>query len=189
MNTDGFVSRTSKFRINNIRLLNKIHITRAWISQGFFQETAGGGDCWGRLQILDVLSHTHDFSAPANTGLFVDLHSYRESLLLYLNVSELMNWASCEVSLALYRQGNWERDVTHPRSHKMSGDLWSMHSSSPLGDASLLLLSISVPTGCAAGGCNGLVTLLLWVSPESFCNSSSPSLCVKSLSICFLSGL
>lgn len=51
----------------------------------FFQETAGG-HCWGRLQILDVLSPTRGLSSPTDTGLFVGLHIYRESLLFYLNV-------------------------------------------------------------------------------------------------------
>lgn len=50
MNTDGFVSSISKFRNNNIRLLNKIHITRAVcvseqpFSRKLQEEEIAGGD-------------------------------------------------------------------------------------------------------------------------------------------------
>jgi len=103
-NTDGFVFSISKIRNNNIRLLNKIHITRAVrVSEQPFSRNLGGGYCWRRFQILGVLSPTYDFSSPANTGLFVDLHICQESLVSYLDVSTI-NGASCEVLSLPYRE-------------------------------------------------------------------------------------
>lgn len=109
--------------------------------------------------------------------------------------SELMNWASYEVLSPLYGERNWEREMTYLRSHKMSGELWKMHSSLSLGDARFLPVTILAPSGCAIFGrvqqaIDPIAQGLMMVSRGSFRNSSTPSLhMLKSLSICSLSDL
>lgn len=59
-----------------------------------------------------------------------------------------MNWASCEVLSPLYREGDWEREVTFLKSNKMSGELWKMYRSSSLGGGSFFhsVATMAVPS-------------------------------------------
>lgn len=193
MNTDGFVSSISKFRNNNIRLLNKIHITRAvHVSEQPFsrklQEEIAGGDCKFWM-----------FSAPPMVSpslqilvcLWVCIFTENLYCCIWM-FSELMNWASCEVLSPLYREGDWEREVTFLKSNKVSGELWKMYSSSSLGGGSFFYpVTILVPSGCAIFRrvqqfIDPLALGLVTVSWGGFCSSSTPY--VKSLS-CSLSDL
>lgn len=105
--------------------------------QAFSRKTAGGGYCWGRLQILDVLSHTHDSSSPANTGLFVDLHSYRESPLLYLNVFRINELSLLGSFIGTLQTGKLGKRCDLP---EVTWDVWG-----PLVDAQLFSLGRCQP--------------------------------------------
>lgn len=149
MNTDGFVSSISKFRNNNIRPLNKIHITRAvhiW-EQPFsrkLQEDSAGGDCKFWM-----------FSAPPMVCPLLQILLclwvciFTENLYCSIWMfSELMNWASSESFITTLQEGDWEREVTFLKSNKISGELWKMYRSSSLGSGSFfyLVTTMAVPS-------------------------------------------
>lgn len=149
MNTDGFVSSISKFRNNNISPSNKIHITRAvLISEQPFsrklQEDIAGGHCK-----LWMFSAPPVVSPPLQILVCLLFCIFTENLYCCIWMfSELMNWASCEVLPPLYREGDWEREVTFLKSNKMSGELWKMYSSSSLGGGSFFypVITMAVPS-------------------------------------------